>query len=180
MFESDEVWGDIPGYEGFYQASNLGQIRSLPRQEKRPNGKSRFRPGRLLKGKLSRNHYWSVNLCKDGTSRWTEVHRLVAMVFLPDFSKEMIVHHVDHNRQNNRVSNLAMMYWSEHTRYHVRLGQKNKSIRRNPHVLTVAQVKEIRELIASHVTKSKIAEMFNVNNATIGRIANGHTWKRIP
>ncbi|MGZ0909046.1 NUMOD4 domain-containing protein [Lacticaseibacillus paracasei] len=99
---STEVWKDIEGFEGLYQVSNMGRVRSLDRKDK--NGQ--FRNGRVLADKHNNRGYHMIALCRDGNAKYRLIHRLVAIAFLnnPDSLPE--VNHKDENKANNAVSNL--------------------------------------------------------------------------
>ena len=95
-----EVWKDIPGYEGMYQVSNTGLVRTLSRYY--PNGK--FYEGRVLA--MSGDRYLSVSLSKNGIPKTQLVHRLVAKVFIPNPDNKPQVNHIDGNTHNNCINNL--------------------------------------------------------------------------
>ena len=76
----EEIWKDISGYEGIYQVSNLGNVRSLDRLDCR----GRKRQGVLLKQVISTNDYLKVTLYKNGKSKTKIIHRLVAEAFIPN------------------------------------------------------------------------------------------------
>ena len=88
-----EEWKDVVGYEGLYQVSNFGNIKSL------------FRYKRQLKPVI-RNGYESVKLCKNKNAKFVSVHRVVAEAFIPNPQKLPIINHKDENKQNNCVENL--------------------------------------------------------------------------
>ena len=92
----NEQWRDIAGYEGMYQVSDLGRVRSL-----------KFGKTRVLRPGKNNNGYLRVNLKKDGSRKNFLVHRLVAQAFIPndDESKNQ-VNHINECKQNNRASNL--------------------------------------------------------------------------
>lgn len=104
-----ELWRDIPGYEGLYQASSLGRIRSLDREiiANYKNGKTQIRhyKGQILApGRYNKDGHLSVVLGK-GTSG-KPVHSLVALTFIGTRPKDCDVRHVDGNPANNRLDNL--------------------------------------------------------------------------
>lgn len=103
-----QQWAPVPGYEGLYEVSDHGNVRSLDRLTTGPSGKQRRRYGKPMKINLKPDHYPMVQLCKNGHVRGFSVHRLVAAAFLgvPDNADELHVCHYDGNRQNNHVSNL--------------------------------------------------------------------------
>lgn len=102
----EEIWKDIEGYEGYYQVSNLGRVRSV----------ERIVNGLKLKGKiLSCGHdtkgYLFVNLSKENKPKTLSVHRLVAQAFIPKIDGKDYVDHIDGSRDNNNVCNLR---WCTH------------------------------------------------------------------
>jgi len=90
-----EIWKDIPGYEGLYQVSNLGRVRSLNYHR---SGQVRV----LSLGKLNKG-YLGVGLCKNGKMKTYKVHRLVAIAFIPNPLNLPEVNHKDENKENNFV-----------------------------------------------------------------------------
>ena len=109
-------WKDIPGYEGLYQVSNLGEIKSL---NYRNTGKEKIL--KLIKDKKG---YFHVNLYKNGKLKNLQVHRLVAMAFIPNHNNYNQVNHKDENTSNNAVENLE---WCT-AKYNSNYGNRNKKI----------------------------------------------------
>lgn len=105
-----EIWENIKGFEGVYQVSNLGNIKSLDRiVEKKIGGKKVYQhlKGNILRQKENhQNHYLYVELCKNGIQKTFSVHRLVAKTFLPNQKNLPFINHKDENRHNNNVNNL--------------------------------------------------------------------------
>ena len=125
-----ETWKDIPGYEGIYQASDLGQIRSAPGKvtsSKRFN--KRVWKCRVLKQKASGRGDYRVSLWKDGTQKDFLVARLVAITWCPGFSDGLTVNHKDGDFQNNRADNLEWLSLRDNIRDGLRTGLYN-SIRK--------------------------------------------------
>ena len=98
-----EEWKDIEGYEGYYQVSNTGKVKSIGRYVKRNGEKFYFRKGRFLKPSISNTNCSMVCLYKDGVIKWFLVHRLVAAAFIPNPNNLPEVNHKDENRLNNFV-----------------------------------------------------------------------------
>lgn len=103
-----EVWKDIEGYEGLYQVSNMGRVKSLPRKKHMPrNGIGCYytTKERILRhGKATR--YLHVGLEKDGENKVFSIHRLVAKAFIPNPHNKPFVNHIDGNKHNNITINL--------------------------------------------------------------------------
>ena len=97
----EEIWKDIKGYEGRYQISNFGRVKSLiyPK-EKIMNIYNFRRDGEKGKG------YWRVRLIKNSSYKYFFVHRLLAEAFIPNIDNKPTVDHIDRNRLNNDLSNL--------------------------------------------------------------------------
>ena len=106
--EEKEIWKDIKGYEGYYQVSNMGNVKSL---NYRRTGKERImKPGDNGKG------YLRVGLSKDGKRKSCKVHRLVAEAFIqfvPEANTSYEVDHKNTDRTDNRVSNLCYVTSSQ-------------------------------------------------------------------
>lgn len=116
-----EEWKDIGGYEGQYQISNFGRVKSLKRMIKETNQfYSTFYVEKEEKIKnlhSNRNGYYQVALCKNGKKRTFMVHRLVAKHFLNNFNEKLDVNHIDCNKQNNNINNLEMTTRSENLKH---------------------------------------------------------------
>ena len=101
-----EIWKDIKGYEGLYQVSNYGRVKSLAKTIIYSNGREHFYPEKILKPCKQKNGYFKIGLVKDGNYKNVFVHRLVAYAFIPKPQNCDQVNHKDENRQNNRSNNL--------------------------------------------------------------------------
>ena len=95
-----EIWVDIKGYEGLYQVSNFGRVRSLG------NGKSNNSRRMVLKPYKTKKGYLHIDLFKDGVRKSFSVHRLVAAAFIPNWFDDPQVNHRDENKENNHIDNL--------------------------------------------------------------------------
>lgn len=102
----NEIYKDIRGYEGYYQVSNFGNVRSLDREVIRSDGKYNFHRGKILKLSDNGSGYLVAQLCKDAVVRGFLVHRLVASEFIPNAENLPVVNHKDGNTKNNKIDNL--------------------------------------------------------------------------
>ena len=110
METSIEIWKDVPGYEGFYQCSNFGNVKSLDRVVKRNNNNKRV-IGKQLKKCINCHGYYVVVLCKKSILKSFTVHQLVAMCFLGHKrnGNTLVINHIDGNKINNMLSNIEIV-----------------------------------------------------------------------
>jgi hypothetical protein len=129
-----EIWKDIIGYEGYYQISNLGNVKSLNRIVKNKNG-YRNTGERLLKIYLPKDsqHYPFVILCKNGKTENKLIHRLVATAFVTndDPIHKTQVNHIDENKMNNSSDNLEWCTPKYNAEYGTRIERTKKSTTNN-------------------------------------------------
>ena len=112
-----DIWKDIEGYEGKYQVSNLGNVKSL--------GNNKSRKEKILRLRKDGGNYLTVVLCKNGEHKTCKLHRLVANAFLPKIDGKTHVDHIDGNRQNNNIDNLRWCTSKENNNFD--LARKHKS-----------------------------------------------------
>lgn len=109
----EEVWKDVKGFEGFYQVSNLGRVKSLKRTIIRKDGTPFFVRERVLKTTNDRNGYPCVTLIVLKNKVLNPVHRLVAETFIPNPQNKPCIDHIDCVRANAQVENLRWVTHSE-------------------------------------------------------------------
>lgn len=123
-----EEWRDIAGYEGLYQVSNLGNVKSL--------NYSRTGKEKILKQKLNKNGYYSIQLCNNRIRKMYLVHRLVAQGFILNPDKLPCVNHIDENKQNNCVDNLEFCSVAYNNAYGTRNEKSSTSRFNHPELST--------------------------------------------
>lgn len=109
----EESWKDIKGYEGIYQVSNLGRVKSYDSIDKL----GRVRKGRVLKNYLNNWGYPIVTLSIKSKLKTFRVHRLVAEAFIPNPENKPQVNHIDEDKTNNMASNLEWVTAKENVNY---------------------------------------------------------------
>ena len=107
------MWKDIEGYIGLYQVNENGEIKSLPK-----NHRYGSKVEKILKGKLDKDGYRTVSLCKNNICKSYRVHRLVASAFISNAENKPTVNHKDGNKLNNNLYNLEWATYSEQN-YHL-------------------------------------------------------------
>ena len=121
----EEIWKDVKGYEGYYQVSTLGRIKSLSRHRK-VGWANYISKEKIIKQCDHRQGYKLVLLHKDGKSKTHKVHKLVAEAFLSNPNNYKSVNHKDENKANNTVDNLEFCDYS----YNINYGTRNEKVAR--------------------------------------------------
>lgn len=122
-----EIWKPIKNYEGLYEVSNLGRVRSLDRITKytnrHGNESSQFRQGEIKNQCDNGNGYKIVNLYKNNKGKTFYVHRLVVEAFRGEIPEKMAVNHIDFNTENNNLDNLEVVTYAENNWHSSRSGR---------------------------------------------------------
>lgn len=164
-----EEWRNIPGYEGRYQASNLGRIRSLDRRVNICHGATRLVRGRVLKAAGSKyNPHLSVVLGHGQNG--SLVHQLVALAFLGPRPDGQEVRHLDGNPLNNNITNLVYGTRTENIIDVMRIGKPWRK-------LCADQVLEIRQRLQAGERGADLAREYGVQDGCISNIKVGRTFK---
>lgn len=175
-----EIWKDINGYEGLYQVSNLGNVRSMDRIVIYSDGRKVKTKGKLLKPTMRKSGYYYVSLSRNSDCPKFDVHRLVAQAFVDNPYNHPVVNHLDGCKTNNAASNLEWTTHTENIRHAFKMGlnKGTKGSINGQAVLTESDVIQIKELLGT-MTGRKIAKQFNVSEATISAIKHNTLWKHI-
>lgn len=178
---ANEVWKDIEGYEGLYQVSNLGLVRSLDHiQENLWKGKpyKRMHIGMTIKPIKHVTGYYLVTLSKCGEHRTIRLHRLVAKAFIPNPDNLPEVNHKDENKANNRADNLEWCDGLYNTNYGTGKYRKTAKRMRKVEQLTadgqhIAYFDAVR--IASRATGCSVGHI--QESIKKGWLTHGYRWK---
>lgn len=171
-----EEWKDVGGYEGYYQISNIGQIRRI-----KPYRNTYFRkilkPGLKKKGRV---YYKYVTLSKSNIVKTFAVHRIEALAFLGPCPPGMECRHLDGNSLNNIVTNLKWGTKSENAQDSIRHGTSvdNTGSKHGMSKLKESTIPIIRQMSMT-MTRRAIANYFEVGISTIDDIINNKTWKHV-
>lgn len=179
-----EIWKDIPEYEGYYQVSNLGNVRSLDRiRETHPSAKKQFKvfkKGFLLTPDLTHGGYLRFSLSKDKKTKKFSSHRLVAQAFIPNPENKEQVNHKDGNKLNNSIDNLEWCTGSENIRHAYKNGLQSQVGEKNAaSKLTNEQVKEIKVKLLNGVSPKEISNSYPIHRTSVYDIINGRNWSHV-
>lgn len=198
----NEIWKDVKGYEGYYQVSNMGRVKSM-RVLKTPKNGVKCRKNTFLSTKTSHDkQYILVALCRDGERKQVQVHRLVAEVFIPNPKNLPFVNHKDENPSNNCADNLEWCTHEYNLRYSLELhgmkkprkhqAQESKPRKRPDYELVpicaytlsgefIAQYNSVWEAIEKLGIESKTPRGVrnNIRMCCKGKVktANGYIWR---
>ena len=174
----EEIWKDIPGYEGRYQVSDQGRVRSVDRVVQSINRYTRQPFDRHLKGQILRPGRFTssghVSVVLGHGAHGSPVHQLVMLAFVGPCPKDMEICHNNGDASDNRLENLRYDTRSENMRDIARLETPNKR-----RVLTKDLVYAIREDLASGATVTSLAKKYNVSMSSISALKRGITFQYI-
>ena len=182
-----EFWKPVIGvkdnlYDGYYEVSNLGRIKMLPRLLRHSKG-IRVSKEKIVEG-CNRHGYKTVSFKKDGIKKTIDVHILVARAFIknPNLDKFKIVNHLNSDRADNRVENLE---WCDHSRnakhaYEAGKLKITRGTQRSTAILNEDKVLAIKLLYKTgKFSHWKLANMFDIGKTTIQGIINGTKWAHV-
>jgi hypothetical protein len=164
-----ETWKDALGYEGYYQVSDLGRVRSVDKTTA-----ARSFKGKVLKPKTNKGGYLEVHLSINGASYHEKVHRLVAVVFLDNPSNLPQVNHINGVKADNRAENLEWCTCKHNVNEAFRTGLNANHERHRWSILTIEQVREVLE---SNKPSSYFSEKFDISKTAIKDIRRGKSWR---
>lgn len=182
-----EIWKAIPGYEGYYEASNLGRIRSIERVVPHGRHGTCKQKSKVLKPAFDDHKYLRVALSMGDAFRTYTVHRLVALTFLGPRPEGNQINHKSGIKTDNSVENLEYCTHSENCLHSYRIGlqQPKPGSLNNNAKLTEQDVKEIRQHVAQsnsrYYGRDELAKKYGVSSAHIKDIVNGRrgAWNHV-
>ena len=165
---TEEIWCPIKGYEGLYEVSDQGRVKSL-----------KFGKGKILKPFRNKGGYLRVGLCKNGEMKQCFVHRLVAKTFIPNPDNLPEVNHKDEDKENNSVQNLEWCTDKYNTNYGTRTQRQAEKLSKPVLQLTKSGV-FVREWKSTRDVERNLG--FNHGNISLycngkRKSSNGFVWK---
>ncbi len=179
----DKIWKEIPGYEGYYEVCNSDKdrIRSLNRKSSYEGGLTRNLSGKLLIPQRN-GEYTSVTLYKESNKNVMFIHKLKALVFIPNPENKPQVNHKDGNKLNNALWNLEWATGSENTKHAIDTGLLtiNKGVDSHRATITENDVQLIRKLFKSGVRPMDIHRQTGIGYELLKNICYKKAWKSLP
>ena len=180
----EEIWKDVPGYEGLYQVSNFGRVRSFligGRKKKNSDFFDKISDAPKILSTRRREGYIGVCITKECVRRHTHVHRLVAETFIPNPDGYKEVNHIDGNKQNNSVENLEWCSSSYNVRHSIKMHpeQLNGIMRFNKIEKTVPvfQISKDGEIIGRFSSGAEASRKTGICGRNIMQVANHTPFK---
>ena len=178
----EEVWLPVIGYDGLYEVSSWGKVKSLRRKTLGIWGGGKMSNGKLLKQTISKFGYIRITLSKNGKPIQFSVHRIVAKAFIENPKELPCINHKDSNRTNNHIENLEWVTYKENShhaavnnRFYVLRGEDSKIAK-----LTNKDILQIRkEYEKNKVGFMKLGKKYGVDTTTIRSVIHGETWQHI-
>ena len=162
-----EYWKPVVGWEDFYEVSNQGRVKSLPRKTTK---------GRILKPHKNVHGYWFVVLCRNGKPKSQVIHLLVAAAFIGPRPEGYDTRHGPLGKHVNTPENLSYGTRSENMRDCLRDGTDQNGEKGSGAKLTQAQVLELRNL-KGQVKQKEAAALFGISRPNVSMIWSGKTWR---
>ena len=169
-----ENWKDIKGYEGYYQVSNEGRVRSLKRTISN-NGGAQELEGKTKSTRIKNSGYEITDLYKNGERKTFMIHRLVADAFIPNHDNKSQVNHIDGNKLNNRVDNLEWVCQSENVIHSYECIREDKSNINAVSAMNKANSKKVMCLNDGSIynSASEAAKQVGISSSLLMRCCRG-------
>jgi hypothetical protein len=172
-----ENWKEIVGYEGLYECSDHGRVRTLARVTICKNDRPKRLPQRILTPHFNTNGYLWVYLYKDGVKRFWFIHRLIALAFIENPESKTFVNHRSGIKTANVPANLEWVTRKENVSHAFKTGLMSHAGEKNSQSkLTVNDVAEIRKLFGLGVSRRNLATRFGISYSRIRDVVNGTGW----
>ena len=167
--ENIEKWKSVKGYEGCYEISSFGNLRSKDRLIKHYKGGFRKIKGVNKSSRFDKYGYLRCSLKKDGETKHITIHRLVGLAFIKNIKNKPQINHIDGVKTNNKVTNLEWVTSEQNVTHAV----KNRLIK------TKLTDEQVTIIMSSKLSIRKLALIYNVSSSIIWRIKNKIAYKHV-
>ena len=168
-----ENWKPIKGYEGLYEVSDEGRVRSLDREITYSNGRMHIYKGKIMQLRIKKDGYVTIRLSKEGLDKQKLVHRLVYEAFNGTIPEGMQVNHIDEDKTNNRLDNLNLMTCKENNNFGTRNERISQAKTNGKSSKAVYGYNPITGELVISFPSTREAERNGFNHTNIGRCAIG-------
>lgn len=176
---TQEIWKDIEDWEGLYQISSFGRVRSLDRWIDNGRAKPYLLPGKVLAQKTSRTGYKQINLRFKDKNKWFSVHRLVALAFVVNEENLPQVNHIDGDKSNNHFSNLEWSTARDNIIHAFELGLKPEGSESWFTELSEEIIHQVCKLLSEGVPNTEVVKVTGVTRGVVSKIKTGKSWKSV-
>lgn len=182
-----EVWKDVVGYEGSYEISSFGRVRTISRFVPACHKSRQFIQGRIICPNRFPKGYLGCTLYKNGSQKLRYIHRLVAEAFIPNPQNLPQVNHKDENKSNNRVDNLEWCTQEYNTNYGTctqRISNVHKALQKGRRVVQIDKCSQT--IIATYPNSAIAMEQTGIDASAINKVclnrpkfktAGGYIWR---
>lgn len=186
--KNQEIWKDIKKYEGYYQISNLGNVKRLPRYVNNRHGNKSVLKEIILKTKINKYGYCTINLSANSNKTFY-IHRLIALSFIPNTENKPYINHKNGIKTDNRICNLEWVTSSEnHLHAYRELGKIaymcGKTGGKHPKSKRVSQISKRGKIIKEYGSMREAQRLTGINHRLISRVclggrktSGGFIWK---
>lgn len=171
-----EEWRDVPGYEGLYMVSNMGEVKSIF-----------YHKGIILKSSAIKSGHSGVTLCKNGIRTRLSVHRIIAEAFIPNPDNLPQVNHKDENPRNNCVENLEWCTVKYNANYGTRNSRISKQMLNNPKISkSIVQLDKKNNIVCMYPSAAETDRQTGIGRQNIihcclrdghRKTAGGYKWE---
>lgn len=175
----EEIWLPVVGFEGLYEISNIGRVKSVPKTTAHRTFEGRVRVGKpiIKRQRLTKFGYLNLLLWKDGAYTHFMVHVLVARHFIPNPENKTEVNHLAGIKEDNRHFKLEWATRSENIKHAFRIGLINQDGENHPS--NKLNNKKVLEIFKSNLPQTKLANKYGVCVQTIANVQKGNNWSHI-
>lgn len=162
----EEIWKPVTGYEGLYEVSNLGRVKSL-------------RNNIIMKDFLSNKGYKLIKLSKEKARKAYSIHRLLAQAFISNKENKKYINHLNGIRNDNNINNLEWVTGRENNLHTSRIMKRNTGETHGSAKLKKKDILEIRIMLRNNIPHSIITEEYGIVSSTISYINQRKTWRHV-